>query len=141
MNKIILLLALISGISINASAQYKKDGTPDMRYKSNQSSVGSYNLPSYSSTPSSEVRYQSGYLNSSGTYVEPHYKTNSNRTNWDNLSTEGNYNMYNSTQGTKARDYSIDAYNYGKNQTIQTGPNGGQYYTNDRGNKVYVPKR
>lgn len=139
MNKNIFFSAIFLCIAINATAQYKKDGTPDMRYKSNQA-TNNNSMPSYSNTNSS-VRYQSGYIKSSGTYVEPHIKTNNNSTNWDNLSTDGNYNLYNSTTGSRARDYSTDAYNYGKGKTIQAGPNGGQYYTNDRGNKIYVPKR
>lgn len=137
--KKIILLVIFSIASLRANAQYKKDGTPDMRYKSNQTALN-YSTPSYSNTNPS-VRYQSGYIKSNGTYVDPHIKTNNNTTNWDNLSTEGNYNLYNGTTGTRARDYSIDAYNYGKGQVIQTGPNGGQYYINDRRNKVYVPKR
>ncbi|MBK6497038.1 MAG: hypothetical protein IPG00_02265 [Saprospiraceae bacterium] len=39
------------------------------------------------------------------------------------------------------KDYSSEAYNYGAGQTIYTGPRGGQYYYNSKGNKVYVPKR
>lgn len=126
--------------SYYVNAQYKKDGTPDMRYKSNQQTYGSsYSSPSYNSN--SNVRYQSGYTKSNGTYVESHYKTNSNSTNHDNYSTQGNYSPYNGNSGSRAKDYSSDAYNYGSGQSIQTGPRGGQYYINSNGNKVYVPKR
>jgi hypothetical protein len=88
------------------------------------------------------IQYQGGYYKpSTGTYVQPHYKTTPNRTNHDNFSTQGNYNMYNGNQGTRARDYSPEAYNYGQGRVIYTGPQGGQYYINSNGNKTYVPKR
>ena len=142
MKKAVLLLSVSISFIFSANAQYKKDGTPDMRYKSNKEQYGnSYSTPSYNYGTNSEVRYQSGYTKDNGTYVAPHYKTKSNNTNLDNFSTEGNYNYYNGTNGTKAQDYSNDAYNYGSGQTIQTGPNGGQYYINSNGNKTYVPKR
>ena len=90
----------------------------------------------------SGTRYQSGYYKpSTGTYVQPHYKTNANSTNWDNFSTQGNYNPYTGSAGSRARDYSSDAYNYGGGNTIYTGSRGGQYYYNSNGNKTYVPKR
>ncbi|MBV8328011.1 hypothetical protein [Chryseobacterium sp.] len=95
----------------------------------------------YAQTNSS-TRYQSGYYKpSTGTYVQPHYKTNNNSTNQDNYSTTGNTNAYTGQSGSRARDYSNEAYNYGSGQTIQTGPRGGQYYYNSNGNKTYVPKR
>lgn len=127
-------------------AQLKKDGTPDMRYKANQQMYGNTNYynttPSYNySTTNTNIRYQNGYYKSNGTYVEGHYKTNINNTNWDNFSTRPNNNPYTGSSGTRAKDYSSDAYNYGKGQVIYTGPNGGQYYINSSGNKTYVPKR
>lgn len=90
----------------------------------------------------STTRYQRGYIKpSSGTYVQPHYKTNNNNTNHDNFSTKGNTNSYTGQSGSRARDYSNGAYNYGRGQIIRTGPKGGQYYYNSNGNKTYVPKR
>jgi hypothetical protein len=86
--------------------------------------------------------YQKGYVKkSTGTYVQPHFKTQTNKTNHDNYSTKPNTNTYTGSKGTKARDYSPDAYNYGKGHSISTGLKGGQYYKNSKGNKVYVPKR
>lgn len=82
-----------------------------------------------------------GYTRSNGTYVNGYTRTQKNNTNHDNFSTSGNYNPYTGTTGSRARDYSNQSYNYGSGRTIQTGPRGGQYYTNSRGNKVYVPKR
>lgn len=88
------------------------------------------------------VRYQKGYVKkSTGTYVDPHYKTNKNTTNHDNFSTDGNTNSYTQEKGTRAKDYSNEANNYGSGQVIHTGSKGGQYYINSNGNKTYVPKR
>ena len=88
------------------------------------------------------TRYQTGYYKpSTGTYVQPHYKTNNNNTNHDNFSTKGNTNAYTGQPGSRAKDYSNGANNYGNNKTIHTGPKGGQYYYNSNGNKTYVPKR
>jgi len=88
------------------------------------------------------VRVQRGYYKpSTGTYVMPHVKTQRNSTNHDNFSTQYNLNPYTGNTGSRAKDYSIDAYNYGSGKTIYRGPKGGQYYYNDRGNKTYVPKR
>lgn len=90
----------------------------------------------------SSTRHQKGYVKpSTGTYVQPHYKTNSNSTNHDNYSTKGNTNTYTSKSGSRAKDYSNDANNYGAGKTINTGPKGGQSYNNSNGNKTYVPKR
>jgi hypothetical protein len=85
--------------------------------------------------------YVPGYYRSNGTYVNGYYKTNNDKTNHNNYSTTQNVNPYTNDSGTKAKDYTPQAYNYGSGQTIYTGPNGGQYYYNSRGNKVYVPKR
>jgi len=64
MKKIFILL-LISIISIaTAFAQYKKDGTPDMRYKANKQTYGS----SYSAPKTS-------YKKSATTYKSPSYTT------------------------------------------------------------------
>lgn len=87
------------------------------------------------------ARYQNGYYKpSTGTFVQPHYKTNSNYTNHDNYSTSGNSNSYTGKSGYRARDYSSGASNYGAGNTIYTGSRGGQYYYNSNGNKTYVPK-
>jgi len=152
MKKLIIFFLLLSFCS--SYGQTKKDGTPDMRYKANKEMYGNSSLYTnsfddtnfntdiynYSST-NSDVTYQNSYIKSDGTMVKGHYKTKSNNTNWDNFSTESNLNPYNQEIGTKAKDYSIDANNYGEGRIIQTGPRGGQYYINSNGNKTYVPKR
>ncbi|MBK9212978.1 MAG: hypothetical protein IPO14_08525 [Saprospiraceae bacterium] len=142
MNKLFLTLAIMLTVAFSANAQYKKDGTPDMRYSQNKQTYGnSYSNPSSSYGTNSDIRYQNGYIKDNGTYVEPHYKTNTNNTNLDNFSTKDNYNPYNGNSGSRAKDYSNYAYNYGSGQQIHTGSRGGQYYINSIGNKTYVPKR
>lgn len=81
-----------------------------------------------------------GYYKSNGTYVQGHYRQTPNSTNHDNWSTTTQLNPYTLDQGSRAKDYSSEAYNYGSGRTIYTGPRGGQYYINSKGNKVYVPK-
>ena len=85
--------------------------------------------------------YSNGYYRNDGSYVSGSYRSNPNFSNQDNYSTQGNYNPYTGSSGTRAADYSPQAYNYGSGHTIHTGPKGGQYYYNNSGNKVYVPKR
>lgn len=134
-----LLLFITLLLTLTASAQYKKDGTPDMRYRANKNS---YENTSIYSDINTGTRYQNGYYKpADDTYVEGHFKTYSNHTNHDNFSTTGNINPYTGEQGTRAKDYSPEAYRYGQGHEIITGPRGGQYYINDQGNKVYVPKR
>lgn len=142
MKKLIITIAIGIFCISSLSAQTKIDGTPDIRYYQSKQGYGSsYSNPSLNFGANSDVHYQSGYIKDNGTYVEPHYKTNTNSTNWDNYSTKGNFNPYNGNSGSRAKDYSNEAYNYGSGQQIQTGPRGGQYYINSNGNKTYVPKR
>jgi len=88
-----------------------------------------------------QTTYVQGYYKTNGTYVQGHYKTKKNSTNWDNYSTYQNTNTYTGTKGSRARDYSQGASNYGSGKVIYTGSRGGQYYINSKGRKVYVPKR
>lgn len=92
MKKTFLALAFLTLLSISVSAQTKKDGTPDMRYKLNKQTYGnSYSTPSYSA-PKKERNYnnggqykvQSGYQKSNGTYVAPHIKTSPDNKTWNN---------------------------------------------------------
>ena len=46
------------------------------------------------------VRVKGYYKPSTGSYVQPHYKTSSNRSKLDNWSTKGNYNPYTGEKGT-----------------------------------------
>lgn len=83
----------------------------------------------------------SGYVKKDGTYVPPYIRSSPDGTNLNNYSTQGNYNPYSGSPGTRAQDYSPNAMNYGGGNQVYTGPRGGQYYYNDSGKKVYVPKR
>ena len=85
--------------------------------------------------------YVNGYYKKDGTYVNGYTRSSPDSTNLNNYSTQGNTNPYTGSQGTKAQDYSPEAQNYGSGRTIYTGPRGGQYYINENGNKVYVPKQ
>jgi hypothetical protein len=103
MKKISLLFGAMTIFVLGANAQFKKDGTPDMRYKANKEVYGSgyntssYSMPSYSepvySQPRQERNYnnggqykiQNGYLKSKGTYVEPHIKTTPDNYKWNNV--------------------------------------------------------
>jgi hypothetical protein len=133
-----LLGSLFILVVITSNAQYKKNGEPDMRYKANRA----YSTPTYSAPIRSPYTYQKSYTRkSTGTYVEGYYKTRNNNKNTDNMSTKGNFNPFKGIFGKRARDYSVEAQNYGKGQVIQRGIFGGRYYINDMGKKVYVPKQ
>ncbi len=86
-------------------------------------------------------KYQKGYTRKNGTYVTGHYKTTSDRTNHNNYSTKGNVNPTTGKKGSRAKDYSPSASNYGRGKTIKTGPRGGQYYSRSNNKRTYVPKR
>lgn len=124
MKKSLILLVAIIATLLPANAQYN--------YGS--SSGSSYGI----NTNSTCVK---GYTKSNGTYVQGHYRSSRNSTNHDNYSTSGNYNPYTGTTGSRAKDYSTEAYNYGSGRSIYSGSRGGQYYINSNGNKTYVPKR
>ena len=142
MKTLSILMIVFALFTFNVNGQYKKDGTPDMRYNANKQTYGnSYSSPSPSSGTNPSIRHQESYTKDNGTNVQSHYKTNTNTTNHDNFSTDGNTNPYTGEKGSKAKDYSPDASNYGSGKTIQTGEKGGQYYINNNGNKTYVPKR
>ena len=66
--------------------------------------LGLSTLPSfaqgYGSNPSDHQ--VSGYTNSHGTYVEPHYQTNPNSSTSDNYETRGNYNPHTGAYGSRS---------------------------------------
>jgi hypothetical protein len=65
---------------------------------------------------------QSGYVKPiTGSYVDGHFKTDVNKTNHDNFSTKENSNTNTGQSGSRAKDYSSGALNYGSGKTIQTG--------------------
>lgn len=124
------ILTLVALFSISAASFAQSYGT-------------TYGTTTYGSSygVNSSSTYVNGYTKSNGTYVQGHYRSSQNSTNHDNYSTVGNSNPYTGTSGSRAKDYSTGAYNYGSGQTIHTGSRGGQYYINSNGNKTYVPKR
>ncbi len=128
MKKLLVSLFVLFCVAGTASAQYN-------------STISNPFSGSTLSSTNTNVRYQNGYSKKDGTSVRGHYKTESNNTNLDNFSTQGNTNLYTGSKGTRARDYSSNANNYGSGQPIYTGSRGGQYYINSKGHKTYVPKR
>lgn len=101
----------------------------------------SITIPRTTNSSYTNTTLVSGYTRSNGTFVSSYRRTRSNDTNIDNFSTIGNSNPFSGQRGSRAKDYSTGALNYGVGQTIRTGSRGGQYYINSRGNKTYVPKR
>ena len=98
MKKSILTVGILMIIGISAKAQYKNDGTPDMRYKENKETYQNNfnnNSNNYYSAPKEtptnydnggQIRFQSGYQKSNGTYVAPHIKTTPDNNKWNNKS-------------------------------------------------------
>jgi hypothetical protein len=94
MFKSLFSLATLFLIASGLSAQTKKDGTPDMRYKANKDlySSPSYSAPVYYETKpernydnGGQLKLQDGYYRSNGTYVEPHIKTTPDNYKWNNV--------------------------------------------------------
>ncbi|WP_158210297.1 hypothetical protein [Myroides phaeus] len=93
----LLVLLAVMFFSLTASAQRKKNGTPDMRYKANKEQYGTSYTKS-SSSYSQPVNYnnknnysnggtykvQNGYRKSNGTYVSPHIKTSPDNKKYNN---------------------------------------------------------
>ena len=131
MKKSLMLLVAIIATFLSTNAQYN--------YGSSSYGSSSYGTSSYG--VNSNSTYVNGYTKSNGTYVQGHYRSSQNSTNHDNYSTIGNSNPYTGTSGSRAKDYTTGAYNYGSGHSIHTGSRGGQYYINSKGNKTYVPKR
>lgn len=76
-----------------------------------------------------------GYQKSDGTYVSGYYKTIPDNTATNNYSYQGNTNPNTGTQGTQQLYYNTTPV---QPRTLYTGVNGGVYYINNNGNKVYV---
>ncbi|WP_200859533.1 hypothetical protein [Bdellovibrio bacteriovorus] len=63
-----------------------------------------------SATASADT-YVNGYYRKNGTYVQPHYRSDTNSTRSDNWSTKGNVNPYTGAYGTKNPYGSGSSYN------------------------------
>jgi hypothetical protein len=59
--------------------------------------AGEANAQTYNYGSNQNSHYVSGYERNNGTYVQPHYQTNSNNTTYDNYNTRGNYNPHTGT--------------------------------------------
>ena len=98
MKQIVAIFAF-TFLTINLSAQLKKDGTPDMRFKANKETYGnSYSSPSYSSPSYSTPSYNSQSYpntNSSIPYSQP--KQERNYDNGGSLKTQNGYMKSNGT--------------------------------------------
>lgn len=101
MKKSILVVGTLMIIGFSAKAQhYKKDGTLDMRYRENKETQinfnynnnnTNYNYVAPRETNSNynnggQIRLQSGYQKSDGTYIAPHVKTTPDNNKWNNKS-------------------------------------------------------
>jgi hypothetical protein len=76
MKKVILAIVSILTLSFSVNAQYKKDGTPDMRFSANKQLYGnSYSAPSPSYSPSTYSTPSSSYSLPSTTYSAPKVET------------------------------------------------------------------
>lgn len=80
--------------AVGVNAQTKKDGTPEIRYKSNKQT---YSTPTYSAPKTTTPRnynnggqynVQNGYHKSNGTYVAPHIKTTPDYKKWNNANSK-----------------------------------------------------
>ena len=145
MKKLVLSIVALVAVAMSSSAQLSLETQLQIaRVVSEAHSTAlsmSFELPSFPSSSSFGTTTVRGYSRSDGTVVPSHVRTMPNSTNWDNYSTSGNSNPFTGSTGSRARDYSSGASNYGSGHVIYSGPRGGQYYNNSRGNKVYVPKR
>lgn len=73
--------------------------------------------------------YVNGYYRKNGTYVQPHYRSDSNDTKADNWSTKGNVNPYTGKTGTKeynSGSYGNDSYG-NRNSNTNSNNNGWSY--------------
>lgn len=63
------------------------------------------------------VTHVNGYFRKNGTYVQPHFRSDSNGTTLDNWSTKGNVNPYTGKEGTKNVYGSGSTYNSDSNDS------------------------
>lgn len=57
--------------------------------------------------------YVNGYYRNDGTYVQPHYRSSPNSSEYDNWSTKGNVNPYTGQVGTREPSYNSISPSYG----------------------------
>ncbi len=101
MNKILLSFLTFMAISVASFSQSFYNPYSTQRSSRSSSSSNLYSVPIQTNP---NTKYQEGYQKSNGTYVQGHYKTESNTTNLDNFSTQGNINPYTLQSGTRVQD-------------------------------------
>lgn len=89
MKAAILAIGVLTFAVGTASAQY----TGYQGYRGYQSGFGTGSNPA--------GVYHQGYTTQNGTYVQPHYQSAPNSTQYDNWSTRGNVNPYTGQVGTR----------------------------------------
>lgn len=89
MKTMVFALALVTASVGSASAQFY--GTQNNGLNGSGSNPSSHQVD--------------GYTRNNGTYVAPHYQTNSNNTQMDNYGTRGNQNPYTGQYGTRSPRY------------------------------------
>lgn len=52
--------------------------------------------------------YVNGYMRQDGTYVQPHFRSDSNSTKIDNYSSKGNTNPYTGERGAQRNEYNTN---------------------------------
>ncbi len=67
-------------------------------------------------TPAIADTYVNGYTRKNGTYVAPHYRSNSDSNRYNNYSSQGMVNPYTGRSGTVS-PYNPPSYNYGNTYT------------------------
>jgi hypothetical protein len=87
--KVMYALALILGTATAASAQFN----------------GTIGQQQYGTGSNPNSHYVQPYTTPRGTYVEPHWQTNPNNTQYDNYGTRGNLNPYNGEFGRRNPRY------------------------------------
>ena len=85
--------------------------------------------------------YVPGYVRRDGKIVEGYFRSSPNGNALDNYSTRGNFNPNTGRVSTRELEMPATSGNDLSPPALQVGPRGGQYYYNDSGKKVYVPKR
>ena len=53
----------------------------------------------FSNSAEAAIRSRGYYKPSTGTYVQPYYRSSPNNSRWDNYSTRGNYNSFTGKKG------------------------------------------
>lgn len=101
MKKSILIVGTLIVIGFSAKAQhYNKDGSLDMRYRENKETQSNFNYNNNNTNYNyvapretnsnynngGQIRLQSGYQKSAGTYIAPHIKTTPDNNKWNNKS-------------------------------------------------------